>query len=122
MAFTIPEWVRPGAWGAVVGAVGGIALAFGTGWIVTSDAAATEANASSQRAVLAALTPFCVAEFGALTPANRETHLAALRNEQSWKQGDYVEAQGWATSPGADGPDRAVADACADMLLEAPEA
>jgi hypothetical protein len=115
---TFPEWLKPGAWGAAIGAGGVLILAFSAGWIVTAGDARTQAEAQSDKAVLAALTPVCVAQFRELSDSSAQIHLAALADESSWQQGDYVEAQGWATLPGSESPNGDVADACADRLLE----
>ncbi|HET7413204.1 MAG TPA: hypothetical protein VFJ18_11160, partial [Pararhizobium sp.] len=96
----IPEWVKPAAWGAVGGAVAIAIVGFSADWVVTSGTAAEMVEAESESAVLAALTPICVAQFKSQTDVMRTTHLAALEEESSWQQSDYVVEQGWATMPG----------------------
>lgn len=114
----IPEWVKPGAWGAVGGAVVIVIVGFSADWVVTSGTAAEMAESEAQSAVLAALTPICVAQFTSQTDAARTTHLAALEEESSWQQSDYVVEQGWATMPGTTKPNEEVAETCADKLIE----
>jgi hypothetical protein len=41
-----------------------------------------------------------------------------MRELDYWKRGEYVEKQGWATMPGEDKPDRSVANACAERLMD----
>jgi hypothetical protein len=40
-----------------------------------------------------------------------------LKGTDSWQRDGYIEKQGWATMPGAEKPDRNVAEACAKLLL-----
>ena len=40
------------------------------------------------------------------------------KEEGSWKRGDYVEKQGWATMPGEKEADSKVAGKCAELLVE----
>jgi hypothetical protein len=76
------------------------------------------AEKQGEKAVLAALTPICVAQFKGQVPEMRTTKLAALKDVRSWERGDYVEKQGWATMPGSKEPDDEVAGACAAELMK----
>jgi hypothetical protein len=114
----IPEWIKPAVWGAVAGAVVIAIIGFSADWVVTSGTAATMADRKADDAVLAALTPVCVARFDMEGAEARETHLAALQGEKSWKLGDYVQKNGWATLPGSDKASDKLAKACASKLLE----
>ena len=116
MITQIPEWVKPGFWGAVVGAVVLAIVAFSAGWVVTSSTAEVMAERKAEKAVISSLTPICVAQFK--STANKPTHLAALQEERSWQRGDYIEKQGWATMPGGTEPNEEVASACAEELLK----
>jgi hypothetical protein len=113
-----PEWIKPAVWGAVGGAVLIAIIGFSADWVVTSGTAEEMAQTTADEAVLAALTPVCVAQFKAQAADARQTHLAALEGESSWTQGDYVEEHGWATMPGTEEANDELADACADKLLE----
>jgi curli biogenesis system outer membrane secretion channel CsgG len=113
-----PEWLKPAVWGGIVGAAIIAAVGFSAGWVVTSGSAKELAAKQEEKAVLAALTPICVAQFKTQTSETRTTQLAALKGESSWQQGDYVEKQGWATMPGSKEPSDEVADACATELLK----
>ncbi len=119
MGAKIPEWVKPGVWGGIVGAVVIAIIGFSASWVVTSGTANEQAERRAQQAVIAAMTPFCVAQFKKVAEEEQVTHLAALQKEDYWKQGDYIEKQGWATMPGSKKPNNKVADACAEELLKA---
>jgi len=114
----IPEWVKPAVWGGIVGAVVITIVGFSADWIVTSGAANKQAERRAEQAVIAALTPVCVAQFKKMAKEKQATHLAALQDTSSWQRGDYIEEQGWATMPGSKEPDDEVADACAEELLK----
>jgi hypothetical protein len=122
MSMPIPEWVKPAAWGAAVGIVAVAIVAFGAGWVVTSGSAEEAAQLQAEKAVIAALTPVCVAQFRTEPNAEQTTHLAALQDESSWQRGDYVEEQGWATMPGGKAPNDEVAEACASALMKLADA
>lgn len=117
MTYQAPVWLKPGIIGAVVGAVAIAIVGFGTSYIVTSSNAQEMAEDAGDKAVLAALTPICVQQFNQLTDQAQMTQLAGLKDESSWKRGDYVEKQGWATMPGTQKPNAGVADACASQLM-----
>ncbi len=119
MGAKIPEWVKPGVWGGIVGAVVIAIIGFSASWVVTSGTANEQAERRAQQAVITAMTPVCVAQFKKVAKEEQVTHLAALQKESSWKQGDYIEKQGWATMPGSTEPNNKVADACAEELLKA---
>lgn len=121
MNLQIPEWAKPAAWGAVGGAIVLAIIGFSTGWVVTSGTAQEMADQQKDKAIIAALTPICVAQFKSQTQEVRTTQFAALKEEGAWKQGDYIEEQGWATMPGSTEPNDEVADACASELLKLAE-
>ena len=118
MSLQIPEWVKPAFWGAVIGAVVLAIVAFNAGWVVTSGSAQEMAEQQKEKALIAALTPICVAQFKAEPQQVRTMQLVALEKESSWQQGDYVLERGWATMPGSKKPNDEVADACATELLK----
>ena len=121
MASKIPAWVKPGIWGVVVGAIGFAVIGFNADLVVTAKDAERSADREARRAVVAALTPICVAQFRGGAQADRTTHIAALEKESSWQRGDYIEKQGWATMPGATDANDEVATACATELLKVSE-
>jgi hypothetical protein len=118
MKTNIPEWFKPGVWGGIVGAAVIAIVGFSAGWVVTGGSARAMAEQQGEKAVIAALTPICVAQFKSQTPEIRTTKLATLQGESSWQRGDFVEKQGWATMPGSKEAEDEVADACATELMK----
>jgi hypothetical protein len=118
MNANVPEWFKPAVGGAVAGAVVIAIIGFSAGWVVTSGSAHEMAEQQGEKAVIAALTPICVAQFKSQAQDVRTTKLAALKGESSWARGDFVEKQGWATMPGAKEPEDEVAGACATELMK----
>lgn len=119
MNTNIPNWFKPAVWGGIAGAAVIAIVGFSAGWVVTGGSAREMAAQQGEKAVIAALTPICVAQFKGQIPDVRTTQLAALNSESSWQRGDYVEKQGWATMPGSKEANDEVADACATELLKA---
>ena len=117
----LPDWFKTAGWGSVAGAIGVVVIGFSAGLVVTSGSAAEMVKRESDKAVLAALTPVCIAQFNSETESAQAVHLAALEKERSWKQPDYVKQQGWATMPGTAEPDPKVAKTCAKELLKVAE-
>lgn len=118
MSRMIPQWFKPALWGGIVGAIAIMIIGFSADWVVTASTANQQAERKAEQAVIAALTPICVAQFKKIAKAEQATHLAALQDENAWQQSDYVEERGWATMPGSKEPNDEVADACAEALLK----
>ena len=118
MSAKIPVWIKPAVWGGIVGAIAIAIIGFSADWVVTSGTANQQAERRAEQAVIAALTPVCVAQFKKIAKVEQATHLAALQEEGAWQQSDYIEEQGWATMPGSKEPNDEVADACAEALLK----
>ena len=128
----LPKWFKPGAWGAVAGAAALVVVVSSTGWVVSSGNADQMAKARSEKAVLAALAPICVAQFKSggragiekmwrNKSASAETQgvqLAALKKEDEWKRAAFVSKKGWATMPGSSQPNSEVATVCAEELMK----
>ena len=105
---------KPAAWGAGVGAVAIMIVGFSTlGWTLGSTAEQMASNRAGM-AVVAALMPVCVAKFEAQSGAAAK--LVELKKVSSWDQSSFIEKGGWATMPGSDKPNTAVARACAEKL------
>ena len=120
-----PEWLKPGIYGAVIGAafVGIVGFTWG-GW-VTGGTAHDRAMAMSHDDVVAAMAPVCLAI--AQTDPARAAKLAVIRDTRKYQRRDVLMEAGWATMPGADAPDRDIAQAClasldVDASPERPEA
>jgi hypothetical protein len=100
--------------GAIAGAVLAMVVGFGwAGW-TTAGTAAKVVDEASRSAVTAALAPICVEKFQ--HTANAVQNLADLKKAASYEQGTFVEKGGWATLPGSETSNYAVAQACATML------
>ncbi len=111
----LPPQTVPALWGAAGGAALVVLLGFTWfGW-VTGGTAQNMAKERSEAAVVAALTPICVARFKESADAakNLETF---KKIEYAWDKTVFVEKGGWATPPGADKPSTALAHSCAEAL------
>ena len=73
-----------------------------------------DAAQSATTAVVTALAPICVDKFQ--HSADAASNMTELKKVSSWQQGSFISKGGWATLPGADAANSAVADACATML------
>ena len=100
--------------GAALGAVATLIIGFYWGGWVTGGSAAEMTQRSTRAAVVAALSPICVDKFQ--HSADAAVNLVELKKVSSYQQGSFVEKGGWATLPGSDKSNSAVAEACANML------
>jgi hypothetical protein len=100
--------------GAVAGAVATMVIGFNWGGWTLGSTAAKMSEDSSKSAVVSVLAPICVDKFqsAAGAPAN----LLELKKVASYQQSTFVEKGGWATLPGSEKANSAVAQACANML------
>jgi len=100
--------------GAAAGAVATMIVGFSWGGWVTGGTAKELVQKSVSTALVSALSPICVDKFQ--HSAEATANLAEFKKVNSWQQGSYIEKGGWATMPGGDTADVAVAQACATML------
>jgi hypothetical protein len=100
--------------GAFIGFLATVIIGFGWGGWTLGSTAKEMAEKSAGAAVVSALAPICVDKFQ--HAAGAVANLAELRKVSSWQQGSFVEKGGWATLPGSDSANSAVAQACAKML------
>jgi hypothetical protein len=107
--------LKPGIWGAVIGAVAISVIGFSSfGWTLGSTAERM-AKEQAQTAVVAVLAPICVEKFQ--HQADAATKLVEFKKESStWGRRSIIERGGWATMPGTDAPNSAVVTACAERL------
>jgi hypothetical protein len=106
--------LKPGIWGAVIGAAAISVVGFSTfGWTLgsTAERMATE---RAQTAVVGVLAPICVEKFQ--HQADASAKLIEFNKVSSWNRRSVIEKGGWATMPGTDTPNSAVASACAERL------
>ena len=111
-----PEWLKPGIYGALIGAafVGVVGFTWG-GW-VTGGTAKEMAADQAKLEVVAALVPICIQQ-SSQDPQVVET-LSQLREASSYQRSDMLMKAGWATMPGSSDPNRNVAKACIERLSE----
>ena len=100
--------------GAAAGAVVTLIVGFNWGGWVTGGTAKDMVQRSSSSAVVAALSPICVDKFQ--HSADATANMTELKKVSSYQQGSFIEKGGWATLPGSDSANSAVAQACANML------
>jgi hypothetical protein len=82
----------------VLGAVGTLIIGFSwLGWTLGSTAERMAVERANS-AVVVALTPSCVARF--MQQPNAVVKLAEFQKVESWKQREFIETGGWATSRG----------------------
>jgi hypothetical protein len=106
--------LKPGIWGAVVGAVAISVLGFSSfGWTLGSTAERM-AQERGRTAVVAVLAPICVEKFQHQTDASAK--LVEFQKVSTWDRRSIIEKGGWATMAGNDGPNSAVVTACAERL------
>jgi hypothetical protein len=115
---TFPSSLRPGVWGAAIGAVAISVLGFSIFGRTLHDTAERMAKERAQTAVVESLTPICVERFRQQPDA--PTKLKELAKAMTWDQRSIIEKGGWATMPGTDAPNSAVATACAERLGRSP--
>jgi len=85
------------------------------GWTLGSTAERMAVERTNS-AVVAALTPSCVASF--MRQPGAAVKLAEFQKIDSWKQAEFIEAGGWATPRGEKTPNSGVAEACAAQLAK----
>src|SRR5688572_593551 len=110
----LPEWLKPGLYGAACGAIALAVVGFSWGGWVTGGTARTMAADQSKTDMVAALSLICVDQ------SKRDPQLAervaAIKTASSWTRGDLVVKNGWATMPGATEANSQVAKDCAEKI------
>ncbi len=85
------------------------------GW-VTGGTAQKMGETMAQDAVVQRLASICVLQFN--QDSQKAQKLAELKETSAYQRDNYVKDQGWATMPGEEDPDRKVAGACAELLVQ----
>lgn len=106
----IPEWTKPALVGAGAGAAALAIVGFSWGGWVTEGTAMEMSNTQTTAAIAAALTPYCVQK--SQGDPNATSLMVEINDASRFQRRGIVEKTGWATPLGADGPDRALAEAC----------
>ena len=114
-------WLKPGIWGAIVGAIAIMVLGFWQfGWVLGSKADQMARDRAST-AVAEALAPVCAAKF--LAQADAPARVADLKKLRSdYEQRNFIEKGGWAVAIGSGAPDYQLASECAKRILAAKPA
>ncbi len=109
-----PKWLKPALVGAAVGAIALAIVGFTAGgWMTNSKAERLAASRASTETV-SALVPYCVA--ASMADPAASAIIDELKAARSFERDDIVMDAGWATTPGADRPDRQLAVECAVKL------
>ena len=114
-------WLKPGIWGAIVGAIAIMVLGFWQfGWVLGSKADQMARDRAST-AVAEALAPVCAAKF--LAQADAPARVADLKKLRSdYEQRNFIEKGGWAVAIVSSAPDYQLASECAKRILAAKPA
>jgi hypothetical protein len=110
----VPQWLKPGFWGVVVGALGIMILGFAWGGWVLGSTAERMAKERADGAVTAVLVPICVERF--MGQADAAAKLAEFQKGASWQQHHVIAQGGWVTATGSHDPHAAVVRTCAQQL------
>ncbi|GAA6160166.1 hypothetical protein NBRC116589_23400 [Ruegeria sp. HU-ET01832] len=109
-----PEWLKPGLYGAVIGAVLVSVAGFSWGGWVTDRTLNDRSVAMARENVVTALVPVCLDM--ARSDPERAAKMAAIRAASTFRQREALMAAGWATVPGTETPNRDIAHACLAAL------
>ena len=109
-----PEWLKPGIYGALIGAVIVGVVGFSWGGWVTGEGANKMASAMAHDNVIAALLPVCLDM--SRTDTDRAAKLETIRGASTYQRRNAVMEAGWATMPGSESPNRDLAQACVTAL------
>lgn len=109
-----PDWLKPGAYGALIGAACFGVIGFTWGGWVTGGASHDRAMAMSRSEVVASMVPVCL-DMARSDPA-RADKMGAIRAASTHQRRDALMTAGWATMPGTDAPNRDIAQACLSAL------
>ena len=112
----IPQWIKPGIWGVIIGA-GGIMMSGFSWWGWTLNSTAERiATERANTAVVALLAPLCVESF--MKQPDAVAKLTEFRQTAAWRQTEFIEKGGWATISSSTTPLPAVARACGEQLVK----
>ena len=111
-SFKLTPVLLSAAGGAAAAAMLGFTLG---GWVTGSKANATATNKAAA-AVVTALAPICLANFRG--SGDQKGQKLELKKVNAWEQGSFVEKAGWATMPGSDAINSALARRCATLILD----
>ena len=111
-------WFKPGAYGAIGGAiVWWIVLSSGFGWM-SAGASAKLAEQTAQTAVVAYAVPACVARFE--EQKNPVDAWKALNKTESWSRSESIQKAGWVAEPNQKlsyDLNSAIGSACTEQIM-----
>jgi alpha/beta superfamily hydrolase len=110
----IPAWIKPGIYGAIIGAILVAIVGFSWGGWVTGGTAKDMATSMARDDVVAAMVPVCLDM--AKTDPERATKLTTIKAADTYQRREALMEAGWATMPGREAPDRDIAKACLAAL------
>ena len=110
------EKIKTGVVGAAGGAIITMIIGFAWGGWVLGSNSLDMGDEMARQAVLDRLTPICVAQFN--QDSEKAQKLKKLKEIDSWKRGEYVRKQGWATMPFEKDPDSRVSDRCTELIMK----
>jgi len=120
--FSLRKWWRDARptktavfWSWVACVVLTMIIGFAWGGWVTARTSRRLAEEVADDAVTERLGLICVAQFN--QDLGKAAKLEELKKLSSYERRNYVQDQGWATMPGEESPDRAVAEECLKLLL-----
>ena len=100
--------------GALFGVLATVVIGFNWGgWTLESTAKQTAVKDTST-ALVAVLAPMCADKFRHASDVT--LNMAEFKKVSSWQQDSFIQKGGWATFPGMNSPDLAIAQACAKLL------
>ena len=100
--------------GAFVGFLATVVIGFSWGGWTLQSTAKQIAVRDTSAALVAVLAPMCADKFRSASEASQK--MAEFKKVNSWQQDTYIQKGGWATFPGMNSPDLAIAQACANIL------
>lgn len=112
----MPTSVKPAAWGSIGGAIAAIIIGFVWGGWVTGETAGEMATESAKTAIVRAFTPLCVTK-----AEQKPNQLVRLKETSYWERDDFVIEAGWVANV-SEKYRSAVADSCAETIIEGMEA
>ena len=103
------------AQGLVIGAIGTMIIGFGWGGWHINSTVKQKVRTASMSATVTALAPICAAKFELATKTD-DTLIPKLKDIGYWQRDSHLIETGWATFPGVEDPNYAVAEACYALL------
>jgi hypothetical protein len=116
------EILKPALWSAAGGIVAGmLVLSYGFGYM-SNTTAQKIADAQTEKAVVAALTPVCAEKFRALPDVAARTAILVANSDNTYlMRPAFKDQEGLVTLPGKTYPESDLVGACAKLVLTPPK-